>query len=602
MEENQPLRPRFKIQKRRISDDEKEETQEEMFVPEKVIYVEIDDEITIVFDKVKKLRTKKIALVIPKRAKLFGSLVNLKILKKKCDDLGKEVAVVTSDVSGIAAAEKVGFPVAHRIFEKEMNFHETAKPVPVSSSQRPVRLHGEKVSITEVIQRDTSSFFSRIANKLRERIRKKKQKAQHMKLVFVAPNKQALFTLILVSVLLLLAIAYIALPGATVYLTPRSSILDPSFNVTFLDYEKNRNRLEQERESGIAIASYPIAPAPLTKKFIHRTTGKIFKGENARGAITVINMSTAPWALVARTRFQTEEGLIFRTPNAVTVPAAKGGIPGTLDVAVSADEFDAYGQVIGARGNIPGTKFFLPALKTEESRKKLYGESRGAMSGGTTETIASVREEDLEAAKEEVRREIQKIAPDDLKKYLEQYNLETRRNLSLLNDKNVILVSEPVVQIPGGLVQKPFEQFEMTATYSVAGIAFDRAELIAALKERLMAKVDPDKKIVKIDEEDLSYKFLDQDSSAGRVRVTVIMRAIQMYELDPEKENGHRFIKKVTDHILGTKVSDAIAYIQQQTDEIARVEINTWPVWAPTIPNIADNIKFVIKDDEEMVE
>ena len=83
------------------------------------------------------------------------------------------------------------------------------------------------------------------------------------------------------------------------------------------------------------------------------------------------------------------------------------------------------------------------------------------------------------------------------------------------------------------------------------------------------------------------------------MRLTVTIRAIQAYELDPEKENGRRFLKKIADHILGLRVKDDIHYLQQQTDEIAKVEITTWPVWAPTIPNITDNIKFVIKEETE---
>ena len=46
-------------------------------------------------------------------------------------------------------------------------------------------------------------------------------------------------------------------------------------------------------------------------------------------------------------------------------------------------------------------------------------------------------------------------------------------------------------------------------------------------------------------------------------------------------------------------VGDAQEYLQQQTDEVARVEITTWPIWAPTIPSIADNIKFVIREENE---
>lgn len=209
----------------------------------------------------------------------------------------------------------------------------------------------------------------------------------------------------------------------------------------------------------------------------------------------------------------------------------------------------------------------------------------------------TVSEEDLKAASEIARREIIKGAPDDLKKYLEEQNLINKTNLSLLIDRNAFNVNEPTIIFPPGIVGREAEQFEITGVYRAEGIAFDREQLIDALKERLVARVDPDKKIVRVNEDDISYRFLDKDPASGKIRLTATMRAIQIYELDPEKENGHRFLKKITDHIVGMSVNDAEGYLEQQIDEISRVEIKTWPIWAPTIPNIADNIKFVIQEE-----
>lgn len=592
---SEPLRPRFKIQKTRISNSQDDASEATEFTPEKIIYVELDNEITEIFDRVKHLRQKRIALVVPKRAILLQSIVNLKILKKKLDELEKEILIVTSDATGLQLAKKAGLTAVSKLFEKD-HTQLIPEPLPPLRGQRPVRLSGEKISISQVIHQGKPSFLNSFLLRIKEKLRKKKNAAQQNRVVFITPNKQALFTLILVSILLLLAIAYIALPGATIYITPKSGVLDPSFNVSFLDYDKNRDLIESGYFNTIAIATYLVKPPPFTKKITHNATGKLFQGQNAKGVITVINLSNAPWDLAAKTRFQTEDGLVFRIHNPVRIPAAKGSTPGMLDVNAVADEFDIYGQIIGQRGNIGPSKFFLPGLKNEESRKKLYGESKLAMTGGTTQTTKTVSKEDIQAAQETAKQEITKGAVNDLKKYLEEQNIVKKTNLSLLTDRHVIKLSEPSIATPDNIVGKTTERFEITALYSASGIAFDRQQLIDALKERLLTRVDPDKKILKIEEDDIGYKFLDEDVNAGRVRLTATMRAIQVYELNPEKENGMRFLKKITDHITGMRINDAIAYLQQQTDEIERVEIKTWPIWAPTIPNIADNIKFVIID------
>lgn len=598
---NEKLGPRFKIEKRRISAEGKETKEFAEFTPEKVIYVEIDDEITHVFDRVKRVRQKKIALAVPKRALLLESIVNLKILKKKLDELEKEIVMVTSDALGLQMAEKVGIPAFERLFEKEAALPEGPKQ-PTRLTEKPMKMAGEKVSLSEVIRQERPNFWSGVIARIKDRIRKKRDarsSSHKTRIVFLAPNKQALFTLVLVTVLLLLAIAYIALPGATIYMTPRSSVLDPTHNTTFLDFEKNRDILENPPGNSILIATYPVKPPPFEKKFTHPATGKLFQGKNATGTITIINLSNAPWDLAERTRFQTDEGLVFRIPRAVRVPAARPEIPGMLDVTVSADEFDASGQIIGSRGNIPASRFFLPGIKNPENQKKLYGESNNSFSGGLTQITKIVSEEDIKAAAEAAKREASKSAADDLKKYLEEQNLVNRTNLSLLAERHLVkIIGEPEIIVPADIVGKTVEQFEATVRYTARGIAFDRQTLITALKERLLTRVDPDKKILKVEEDDVSYKFLEEDEAAGRVRLTATMRAIQTYELDPEKENGHRFLKKISDHIVGLKVRDAVAYLQQQTNEIERVEIKTWPIWAPTIPNIADNIKFVIREEE----
>lgn len=602
-DQDEPLRPRFKIERRRLSSDESgqnEEAQEEDFTPDKVIYCEIDDEITNIFDVIKRVRGKRIALVIPKRAIMLQSIVNLKILKKKIDELDKELVIVTTDVPGLQLVQKAGIPSMERLFEKDSEAKIPLHPPPLRG-QRPQRMTGEKVSLSQVIRQPESRFLSSMLGRIKERIKKKRTSSQGTKIVFVAPNKQALFTLILVSVLLLLTVAYIALPGATIYLTPKSSVLDPSFNVTFLDFGKNRGLLEGVSGSGsIILASYAVRPPAIQKKIMHNATGKIFHGKNAHGTVTVTNLSSAPWDLAATTRFQTPDGLIFRTPTAVRVPAASAAAPGKLEVAVVADEFDVNLQVIGDRGNIGPTKFTLPGLKNEENRKKLYGESFAPMVGGVTETVKVVSKEDIAAAQEAAKRDIMNNAAEDLKRYLEEQNLIKKTNLSLLQDRNAIEISEPGITVPGDIIGKITGQFEITAMYNVSGVAFDRRELVNALKDRLISRTDPDKKILKVEEDDVSYRFLDKDTSAGRLRLTATMRAVQIYELDPEKENGHRFIKKITDHILGMSVKDAQTYLEQQTDEISRVEITTWPIWAPTIPNIVDNVKFVIREQNDL--
>ena len=49
------------------------------------IYIDIDDEITGIIDKVQGSKGKVVAFVLPKRAAVFQSIVNMKLLKRAAD-------------------------------------------------------------------------------------------------------------------------------------------------------------------------------------------------------------------------------------------------------------------------------------------------------------------------------------------------------------------------------------------------------------------------------------------------------------------------------------------------------------------------------------
>lgn len=77
-----------------------------------IIYIDVDDEITAVIDKVVSARNKLVALVLPKRAAVFQSVVNMKLLKRKSKEHGKNIVLVTTETSLLPLAGAVGLHVA----------------------------------------------------------------------------------------------------------------------------------------------------------------------------------------------------------------------------------------------------------------------------------------------------------------------------------------------------------------------------------------------------------------------------------------------------------------------------------------------------------
>jgi hypothetical protein len=77
-------------------------------------YVDIDEEITSVVERLRKARASEIALVVPKRALLIQSIVNLRLLKKEADNLGLSIMMVTQDKLGKLLIEKAGILVQQK--------------------------------------------------------------------------------------------------------------------------------------------------------------------------------------------------------------------------------------------------------------------------------------------------------------------------------------------------------------------------------------------------------------------------------------------------------------------------------------------------------
>jgi hypothetical protein len=74
----------------------------------KTLYIDIDEEITSIIDRMRKAQASEIIIVAPKNAMLLQSIVNLKLLKKEADRRKKQLLIITQDKIGKKLIEKAG--------------------------------------------------------------------------------------------------------------------------------------------------------------------------------------------------------------------------------------------------------------------------------------------------------------------------------------------------------------------------------------------------------------------------------------------------------------------------------------------------------------
>jgi hypothetical protein len=82
------------------------------------IYIDIDDEITTIIDKLNASNAKVVALVLPKRATVLQSIVNMKLLKRASDDSKKNVVLITTEAGLLPLAGASGMFVASTLTSK----------------------------------------------------------------------------------------------------------------------------------------------------------------------------------------------------------------------------------------------------------------------------------------------------------------------------------------------------------------------------------------------------------------------------------------------------------------------------------------------------
>src|ERR1043166_9752856 len=97
-----------------------------------VIYLDVDDEITAIIDKIEAAKEKIVALVLPKRFATLQSVVNMRLLKRNADKAAKNVVLITSEAALLPLAGAAGLHVA-----KNRQSKPAIPPSPLAGDERP---------------------------------------------------------------------------------------------------------------------------------------------------------------------------------------------------------------------------------------------------------------------------------------------------------------------------------------------------------------------------------------------------------------------------------------------------------------------------------
>ncbi|HUC95683.1 MAG TPA: hypothetical protein VMR76_01860 [Candidatus Saccharimonadia bacterium] len=393
------------------------------------IYIDIEDEITAIIHKVTLSKAKLVVLVLPKRATVFQSLVNMKLLKNRTEKASKKLVLVTSDLNLYPIAGAVGLMVAKNLQDKPFLPLAPNKQssTTVKSSEDP-KTDGEKdidkskavgelaamsavggAGYVDLSSNEESIEFDNDSKTDKEKSSKsdetkqskdgKKEKIDKRLKVpdFNRFQKMLLIGIAAIVVLIGLYIyGFVYLPTAKIIIHTQTSTLSDS-----IPLKLDSTQTTVDTTNSVVPANLQTVQKTITSSSV-ATTGTKQVGIEASGSITVTNAAdyTSSYSIPAGTVFVDSSGnYSYTTDNSAVVPQFTCNLmscvynPSSPPIQVTATQ-------VGSSYNIPAGTFSSTSLPSG------YTASGGPMTGGDSHTVSVIAQTDVDKATAQI------VAPD----------------------------------------------------------------------------------------------------------------------------------------------------------------------------------------------
>ncbi len=393
-----------------------------------VVYIEPEDDITDIITKIENTKEKIVALVPPKKAGVFRSVVNIKLIAKAGFTSDKTIVLVTTDPSIIKLAAATKIPVTKNL--------QTAPTIPtifdeeeeeVVAKEELVEDGDEVVAEVEVEEKaeieeeekgekkeekkdeePEDDGKKKKGKKLKEAKEKGKEAADNVKKFSLAWFKahKVLTICSIVGVLLLIIFliwAFAIAPAATITVGVHTTTSNFSKNVTF-----TKNLSDENVDEGKFYLDEKKIENEVKVEF--DATGQKNVGEKASGSVVIYTYFSTKGtvAINAGSTFTIGE-LTYSANDSTSLSwdgnASKSGSACENDDVISGGKVQC---LISGRVNVtatePGEKYNIAASSAgwrTTANVSVYSDS--AMSGGTDSMITVVSQADVDAAKEKLK-------------------------------------------------------------------------------------------------------------------------------------------------------------------------------------------------------
>ncbi len=326
---------------------------------------------------------------------------------------------------------------------------------------------------------------------------------------------------------------------------------------------------------------------------------KNFTGTNARMTVTVFNDSDEPYSLRKGTRLTNQAGMRFRLSDDMNLP------PHTkLDTPAVADPIDQYGEVLGARGNVPANvKWDFPGL-SEKERALVYARNVKPATGGTTSYVNMLSKEDVigapghPGAKQRLEQELLAVAKQQVEdERISDNNVNGTQYVQLRRDDLTMTVYKNF-QLSESFIGQNVSSIPISGSVEYTVVLYDEDALLELMKNEVLKRVPTGKMVVQnsLSKDNMDIHVIPPwDDDLMWVKITTDLTYGQRYILDPITPIGARFGKYIRDNVAGKDITEANRIIKN-LPEVSKVEIRLWPPWTYQLPEIGSSI--AIKEED----
>lgn len=547
-------------------------------VAKDVLYIDVDDEITTIIERLTSSKHKVVALVLPKRAAVLQSIINMKLLKRAADKHKKHVVLITTEVGLMPLAGAVGLYVAPTPNSKPvipqkpqgMSDESEQEDAPAAAdfdtkanAGTPIGTLAGMTDNEETIQLDNEEPVPAAAaggKAAKKPAKPKKGKNKNLKVPnFNAFRKKAL--LVACGVVLLIVggvFGFVVLPKATVAIKTDSEDVTKRLDVTF-----DTSASEIDIEDDIVPAKVEQVQKVTTQTV--QASGQENRGNKARGKVT----------------FSTENFQICASPSlAIVIPAGTGVSRNNLTYITQETvrlgrqggncrlegDSDIVAQAAGANYNVGDGRFSVAAGRDVSAV--------GSASGGSDNIVRFVTAGDIESVKQKLNTQTDASVQDELASKLED------RGLLVIRDSFNTGTPEVTVSAKAGDQVDSVSATQKT-TYSMIGAK--KNDLDDFITKKVEEGIDRSKqRVLNTGLDSATFKLQNQQNNSARVLMAMNVTSLVGPKLDDNQ------IKK---QIAGKK-SGEVREILRKYPGVTDVDVKMSPFWVKSVPKSANKVKI----------